>query len=1102
MASFQLYTGNRLEKLVEILAETIRRPLSSPFQPEVIVVQSSGMARWVSMAVARRLGICANTRFYYPNEFVSEILGGVLGQGSAGDWFEPEIMTFRIMRLLPDLLTEPGFESLGRYLGGDRAPVKLLQLSGRIADLFDQYTLFRPEMIFLWEAGREDHWQAVLWRALARQAQGLHRPAMLKKVQEVIGSGSCPCGQIPARISVFGISALPRFHVDVLAAVARTAEVNLFVMNPCAEYWGDLPSPGEVKRAAARALRENIPRELLYLDQGNSLLAGLGTLGRDFMELLQAHEIEQQAFFQEPGEDSLLHCIQSDILYLRPPAADPAQAKREIRAGDDSIRVHACHSPMREIEVLYDHLLDWFQQDPDLVPGDILVMMPDIETYAPYIQAVLDTPEEERRRIPYSIADRSLQAESALINTFMDLLDLLKSRFTLGEVMAVLECEAVRNCFDLDERDYNLILKWVRETNIRWGLNGRHRAALGLPATMENTWQAGLERMLLGYAMAGEGRHLFAGRLPYDPLEGEAALALGKLAEFMAVLARTAQNFSHSKTLAQWSAALADLLDAVFRSADEGESGIQSLREQVLALEELARLSGFDQSVPLEVIQQHLLEQFGKKGFGFGFITGGVTFCAMVPMRSIPFKIICLLGMDHNAYPRENRRISFDLMAAAPKPGDRSRRHDDQYLFLEALVSARQRLYISHVGQSIQDNSLSPPSVLVSALMDYIRLGFYRPDDAQLEQIHIHQRLQPFSPAYFSDPWEQSGNSQARRLFSYSLENKTAAATLLSQRKARRPFLTHELPPAGENFRSITLAELCRFFVNPARYWMQERLGIVLEVGEEVLEEREPFAIQGLSRYLMEQEMLAAALGGGSAMEIKAVKRAAGELPHGTVGECRFEKLAGAADEFAQKVLNFTDGAILPRLPVDLDLAGFRLTGQLDDIFGRYLLRCRYARIKPGDILSAWISHLILNLLRPQDYPHTTMLLGLKGTSRSQSRPWTWTFSEVADSRGLLQSLLTIYWEGLRRPLPFFPLAAMAYMEAVMDQKKNQAQALDRAQAAWEGGEYKTGEKNEPYFQRCFGDQVVLDEAFTHLTHKILQPLYAHLTEKPCDEEF
>ncbi|MBW1829896.1 MAG: exodeoxyribonuclease V subunit gamma, partial [Deltaproteobacteria bacterium] len=717
---------------------------ASPLDKEIVVIQSRGMERWISMELARRHGICANIGFPFPNTFVHEVMRKALPGHKEQAPFDPDIMAWRIMKLLPSLITMPGFESLLTYLEDKEGGLKLFQLSERIADLFDQYLLFRPEMMLNWEQGEKDHWQAVLWRELVAGHETQHRAALGRAFIELLKNPSSQLEGLPERVAVFGISTLPRFHLQVFAAIARFIQVNLFLMNPCMEYWGDIPSAWEIKKAIDRESTQSFSAEDLHLENVNSLLASMGKLGRDFFDLINEFDCEDIQCFDEPGESNLLTCIQSDILNLRK-RDQGTGAKKTVFGNDTSIQIHSCHSPMREVEILQDRLLEMFESDPDLTPNDILVMTPDIEAYSPYIQAVFDIPADDSRRIPFSIADQSIKAEGRIIETFLAITRLRDGRFSAFNVMAVLESRAVQQRFGLSEADVDLIRKWMEDTRIRWGIDGATRGEMGLPDLSENTWKAGLDRLLLGYAMPGREESMFAGVLPFDSMEGSETSVLGDFLEFTKQLFFQTKLLDLARTLNEWSVMLKELLETFFLPDEHTEREVQIIRRTLNDLAEQGELSGFDEKVGMDVIRCLLEKRLEKEGFGFGFIVGGVTFCAMLPMRSIPFKIICLIGMNGDSYPRQSKPLGFDLMAKNPRKGDRSRRNDDRYLFLEALLSARERLYISHVGQSIRDNTGIPPSVLVSEILDYIEQGFELHAAEIRKHILTNHRLQPFS---------------------------------------------------------------------------------------------------------------------------------------------------------------------------------------------------------------------------------------------------------------------------------------------------------------------------------------------------------------------
>lgn len=1085
LTGLRIFTGNKLEILIKNLAETLLTPLKSPFTKEIIVVQSRGMEKWVRMELAGYHGICANCAFPFPNAFVNDVFRKVLPDIPESSPFNPKIMTWKIMKLLPSCIMRPGFENLRTYLEDAKGDLKRYQLSERIADTFDQYLLFRPQWIFQWEQGREDHWQAVLWRELSKGNKQMHRAAMAKEFLKTLGESSTLMQALPERVSIFGISALPRFHMQILAALAGHTQMNLFLMNPCKEYWSDIVSDWELERTT-RMPGQNYSPEELHLEKGNSLLGSMGTLGRDFFDLLTEFDSEEHTSFEDYKGNSLLSFIQSDILNLRDTQKRSGE-KRAVESKDRSVRIHSCHSPMREIEVLHDQLLHMFEQDRDLTPGDILVMTPDIETYSPYIHAVFDAHSNNGTWIPFSVADRSIRMESRVIDVLPAILDLKANRFSVSQVMAILESGGVRLKFAFSETDLALISKWLKEVRIRWGINGQDRVEMGFPDFSENTWEAGLSRLLLGYAMPGQEMKTFGGILPYDQMEGNDVEVLGRLYEFTEKLFTTAACLDRPRTPKAWSEFLAALLEDFFLPEEDTEREIQVLRDILVDLEERAEAAVFDEEIDLNVIKRHLAHCLEHEGTASGFITGGVTFCAMLPMRSIPFKVICLVGMDNNAYPRQPKSPGFDLMAKHPKPGDRSRRVDDRYLFLETILSAREYIYISYVGQSIQDNSMIPPSVLVSELMDYIEQGFYLSGADIRAHIRSKHRLQAYSPEYF----KKDGD-----LFSYSKENFLTAQAVLSDRRPAAPFISKGLSrPSEEEWSSIDINDLCRFFSKPAKFLLNRRLGIYMEKDTSILDDVEPFDIKALERYTLNKDLLEMRLAGLNLRDLLPLMRSAGRLPHGSVGQCMFEETAQGVEAFAQKIEDYTEKTLLDPLEMDLSISDFRLTGRIHAVYPERRITYRYAQIRPEDRLEAWIYHLALNLPGADDYPKTSILIGQAPKNRKLI--WSaWEFSPVEDGGKILKVLIDHYRAGLIKPLPFFPRSSWEYAVLLLGKGRSQKDALDSAGNIWTGNEISSGECADRYHQICFGDAAdPLDSEFQRIAEEVFGPLLDHQKE-------
>ncbi|MBW2321730.1 MAG: exodeoxyribonuclease V subunit gamma [Deltaproteobacteria bacterium] len=958
MHNLTIYTSNHMEILAEQLAWIVRDPLPSPLVPEIIVVQSRGMERWVSME--RHNGICGNCSFLFPNLFLQEIVKTIIPDLPEDFPFDPVAMTFKIMNVLQSSIHLPGYESLKRYMVDDKNGMKRFQISQKIADLFDQYLVFRPEMIFKWEKGKEDHWQAQLWREISSGTKSLHRARMRKTLFQKIKKQPHEIKNLPDRISIFGISYLPPFHLEVFIEISRLSQVNLFLMNPCREYWAEIVSPKQIKEIQKKYLTSTGITEELYLEEGNRLLASMGTLGRNFFSMISGIDCRMFEQFEDPDEHHMLSKIQWDIHNLKDRKFYPRDSIPDLEPGDisspsphtdtmqrdvdTSIQIHSCHSPMREIEVLHDNLLAMFEEDPDLLPKDIVVMAPDIEFYAPFIQAVFDAQTDKELRIPFTIADRGLRKESPIIEGFMSILDLKGSRLGTTRVMALLESAGIKEQFGLTESDIEIVERWIKETNIRWGIDADFRRELGLPGFSENTWKAGIQRLLLGYAMPGMDRKLFSGILPYDPVEGGDVKILGKFLNFLDRVFHCIGSLDRPRTLSDWRGKLIEILEAFFTSDEDSEREIQVLRRILDEMLRAEELSGFDRPIQIEVVKSFLENLLEGVNFGTGFISSGVTFCAMLPMRSIPFKVVCLVGMNMDAFPRESKTLSFDLMAKNPRIGDRSRRNDDKYLFLEAIVSARNKFYISYVGQSIRDNTRIAPSVLVSELIDYIKEGFGLSED----QIITWHRLQAFSPEYF-----KTGG----KLFSYSKEN-FAASRSRYEHKDIPSLISGKLPDPSREWKHLDIKDFSAFFSNPAKFLLEKRLGIYLHETADGYDERENFNLGHLKKYMLEQEMVLHRLSGSDLKDFFPVKKASGQLPHGNVGKFVYNEMSLDAEGFVRKIEDHLTRNRLDDHTVDIKLAGFNFCGRLSDVYEQGLIQIQYVKSKPKYLLKTWVNHI------------------------------------------------------------------------------------------------------------------------------------------------
>ncbi len=1052
-----VHHGNRMETLADRLAERLAQAPGHPLQPQVVMVQNPGMAHWLSLAIAARRGVAANLDFPLPGNFIWRVFQAQWPGLPKHSAFDCAVLSWRILALLPRLSGEDGCAELDRYLWGDD-PLRSYQLACRIAQVFDHYLVYRPHWLLAWEQGEETHWQARLWRLLVADVQYPHRAQLLARFHGHCEAGLLTTEGLPSCVSAFGLSTLAPAYLGVLARLAERLDVHLFLLNPSDAYWGDIEDERMLARRRARWRKQGLSDASAYYAPGHPLLASWGRQVREFFDLLLDWNADDHPHFQVPAADSLLGRLQADMLQL------DSEAPAAPLERDNSIQFHACHSPLREVQVLHDQLLALFEQDPDLSPHDVVVMAPDIERYAPYVDAVFAAA-PEARRISWTIADRPQGVLHPLRQACLALLDLPQSRLPVSEILTLLELPAVCARFNLDAEELLQARRAIIEGGVRWGLDEEDRHALGLGALPHNTWRFGLMRMLLGYALGQDDATDYAGVLPYPAVgRGAQAAWIGQLAQFVEALAelRDALRGPHPPQI--WQQVVNQLL-ALFQPQDEEDSQVLEGLREVMAnwLRQLACAS-YEQAVERSVLKAYLHAHLAEPAGARHFMTGAVTFCALQPMRSIPFRVVCLLGMNEGEFPRRQTPLGFDLMAAKPRPGDRHPRDEDRQLFLEALLSARQVFYLSHVGRSIRDNSLRLPSVLVSELLD--ALGPYVGED-QAQALTIQHPMQPFSASY---------QAQAPRLFTYAAEWFEGAPAADGG-----PFAASALtpPPLAE----LSLDQLRRCLAHPVKYFLQERLGVRFQGEVAPPVDEESFKLDGLTRYQLREQLLTRRLAAADPQREQAWLVSAGGLPYGVFGELAYEQLAAEVEVFVGKLrkLPMVDHLARP-LEVDLGLPEVRLTGWLARLTPQGLFEYRLGKIKAKHRLALWLEHLVLNALAPAGVAPCSHFLGENEGLR---------LAPVDDPLTHLHELAQLYQTSLSRPLPLFLETSYAY---ACELRKNgdEGKARQAAYKCWRTGEYQKapGECEDRFHDTAFRGRQPLEEPdFAELALRVFDPL-------------
>lgn len=888
--------GNRMEDLCDTYVQWLKRYPLGPLESDLILAQSNGIAQWLKQTLAvdevdGGLGIAAGIDTMLPAQFVWQSYCAVLPGLSKQSVYNKQALTWRIYRLLGEWQLDQLAPMLRAYVSTEATAMDRLQLARQLADLYDQYQVFRADWLQAWEQGKDcllDHagmaidmperyvWQAELWRLICADIRSCPAPEgwsdanrgqlherFLKACSVIQNS---PLG-MPRRVVVFGMSSLPMACLEVLKAIAPFIQVLVFVMNPSEYYWGDMVEGRELLqrhygRQAKRQDMQALGADELHM-YGNPLLASWGKQGRDFLHQFDAWD-EPQSYaqhftnlpfgkvdiFRLPTDtrDSLLANLQDDILQLR--SAEERQALHAANDGDlasdGSLEFISAHSTQREVEILHDRLLDDFANDDtsELQPKDILIMVPDITAYAPHIEAVfgryrkLGDGSNDSRYLPYHIADTGDRYANPVLAAFETLLSLPTQRMTSVQGLALLEVPACRQQFAIAEEDLHQLKLWIEGANIRWALSDDHRQDLGLPGQHgHNTWQFGIDRLLLGYATGSTG--VWQGIAGHGEVSGLSAELLGRLSTFVQALEHWRQVLQQPQTASLWATTLSHLWQSFFDADDEQIERLYARIAQYLQewqdTVEQGQLQ--TEALTLELVQDALYERLDQPNLSSRFMSGAVNFATLMPMRAVPFKQIWLLGMNDGVYPRQRSFNDFDLIGQHYRPGDRSRREDDRYLFLEALLSARDKLVISWQGRSSKDDTEQPPSVLVSQLRDYLSKAFSPELLAQQTQQYP---LQPFGADYFA-----ADNA----LFTYAKEwQQVDKETSDNEKLSQLPTWLPE--------RAISSKDLVGLLKSPVDALYQQRLQIGKPMEANETPQTESFHLQGLQTWQLNEGVI------------------------------------------------------------------------------------------------------------------------------------------------------------------------------------------------------------------------------------------------------
>lgn len=1072
---FHLFYGNDLRGLARCLGERIAEPIGNLLLPEVVLIPQVGMRRWLEIELAEQRGIVANVEFRLPGEFVWQVLRANRPELPWQSAFDRDILRWRLMPLLAELAAEPVGASIAHYLQGEAPVLKRLQLAREFAGALERYQAYRREMLDEWERGLDSKdWQAEAWRRLVRRSGEPHRARLIGDfLEHHAGDGPPPQG-LPSRLSVFGCLNISPDVLRVIGTIANSCEVDFHLPSPCREYWGDQRSVRERLRSGGSPLE---PAE-------QPLLASWGGVGREFLDQVfsygEVQPASEQAIVREPARTHLLGRIQADILELRSPAPDERVADAGV---DDSLRIHVCHSPLREVQVLHDRLLDLFARDATLKPRDIAVMTPDVALYAPAIDAVFGAlPAGDARRIPYTIADRRAQDEHPIVEVFLGLLALPASRWTVSELLDLLAVPAVSRRLGLDTDALDDLAHWLAEAGVRWGLDASTRIAFGAGDYRAFSWAEGIERLLLGYAGGDDQR--FGDIAPVPLVEGHAATTLGQALVVLRELERLAIAQRRPRSGSEWQSLYQHTLDVLLPAdfGDRDERRAQdALRAALAALAEGSRAGGCNEALDWQTVRAFLAEQLADVDPQQRFLSGGVSFCGMVPLRAIPFRVIAVLGLDDEAFPRREpangiNRLEHALHHAR-KTGDRSVRDDDRYLFLQVLTSVDQALHLSYVGRDQRSGQARAPSALVAELRDTVLRDYCIDAEAAHASLVIEHPLQPFAREAF--------DGTRAGVFTYRDEWRVAAAS--GRAGFSRPFVTAALPIAvADTPGRVSLDRLVDFWRNPARAFLRERLHLDLFEARDINLDDDPLALDALDRWKLRHALIGDMLGSGRpiAPAVDAQVQVRRQLPVGAAGVVAYRDVVPDAVQLATRIEDWRrDKTALAPLTLQLELDnGWVVDCVLRQPYREGLLHWSIGTLRGHHWLRPWFEYLALAACADSERLGFTRTASCTHIGVDQGVVQVTPLHGIgaAAARSQLTALVDGLLEGRDAPLAFFPKSAWVFMTAQAGHVDAEASAWEKARKEFRGDDQRFAEIDDAWTALAFRDR----DPFTDSTLK------------------
>ena len=991
MSSFNnflnIFYSPDIETILSELGKNIKKV--SVLKKTIILTPDKQTSDTIIKHIAMQNKVFAGFEFKKPVTFFKDLLMTFLDEDES--LIRKEQLVFSIYNYITNNISEDEFSSVIDYLGNEAEKEKKgFVLSEIIADLFDQYPVHRPEMVKKWhhdeqfltdDPGGYEKWQKTLYKEIFNNENSNFIDILTLKERLLSNFNKEKIKEkYPDGLSIFMTSSLPELFIEILEKFSEAVETNIY---------------------------------FLRSEKVNSFYNRLNKSGEHLFKRL---------------------CKKGKPHYLLP--------DKEIKdITKDNISINSCYSPVREIEVVYDYILDQLNKNKNLKLRDIIVLTPDINTYAPYFRAFSNTIDDDYK-INFDISGDKILNGDSLENIFLKILQLYKKRFKFSEVFEILRSGAVLKKFNIKPDDLSKLKEFTHGAGFRWGIDEKSKEDLNLCPEGLNTWKETKKRLISGYAMDANEVIKYENIYPYGGAGGDFYHILGNFIDFVDKLINTKDKKKEKHTVSEWAELLFDDLEMFFDTKFDDDEPEKLIRNVLYKLNDKDNLNKISFEPVIQFIESTITDEIiPSKSF-----SESVKVSSLKNKSSSPAKLICLLGMNDKDFPSKETDFEMDLLKRKPENGDRNSKESDLYLFYEVLLSFREKLFISFIGKNIKNNRELLPSSLINDLMEWKNIK---------EEEIIKHPLHPFDPKYFSSE---------NNLFSYSKKNRKISYDIYYKEQDNKPTkVREELIEIDEKLLDIKIDDLCTFFKNPAKYFMNKVLDIYYPRDEDELSDDEKFELDNLENYSFKDKISKIIQENNDNIKSKKaldslrnISKIDGRIQQAIIGDKTFESLQKEVEIIHKKIKEEAGDVAVSSLAIDkkfeINENTIRIHGDLNSIYGNKQILFRVAKDNNSyDKISTYIKHLFFiyknKTATTEKDPLTTIFITAKNEFQIDGK---------LESKNEIKKLLEIYFDGISNLIPFAPKFAEEF-------SKN---SYEIAESKWTD-DYNY-QKDDYYFKRCF----------------------------------